>query len=132
MALAQKANQMATRRKMLTHALRSRRILSALGKTNASHQIHEQFTDLRSSLLEPLSEFEKVNAMHFYGAGFHFEREHQPSDDTHTLFMVTMMCIPSSVSSEEVPWPPYFYVKTRKKVRIKVAHTNPCPCTGSL
>ena len=68
--LAKKANEMATRRKMLTHALRARRILSTLDETSVSIQAHEQFTDLRSSLIEPLSEREKVNAMHFYSSGF--------------------------------------------------------------
>ena len=86
--LAHKANQMATRRKMLTHALRSRRIISALSQDSDSLHAHEQFTDLRTALVEPLSEIEKNQRHAFLCVGiFPLIRSTTPSNlDTHIFY----------------------------------------------
>jgi tetratricopeptide (TPR) repeat protein len=69
MSLAHKANQTASLRKMLTHSLRARRMLSALDESKSDMRIHEQYTDLRGFLVEPLSEMEQANAIHYYASG---------------------------------------------------------------
>ena len=66
---AQQANQMASLRKMLTHALRARKLLVYLHKEEDSLVLQDQFIDLRTSLLEQLPEAERIKAMYFYKAG---------------------------------------------------------------
>lgn len=63
---AHKANQTASLRKMLTHALRARQLLCYLLSKGSEPQIHEQYKTLRSFLIKQLPENDQSTAKKVY------------------------------------------------------------------